>query len=500
MSCEQQVDVLFSEKRERNPYMNNQNAILHNLQTNTNSWNQNDLVASVENGKITSSIQNSSEFISQLEPGQTFTGEIVDLRNGSVTIAVGEQFVKAQFQQSINVCMGEVMTFVVRENQNQKITIAPLQQQINSEDIALYKALDAAQLPATDKNIDLISELLNHQMPVDKKSIQYLLAKSLQLPEASISDLVLLQKYKIPITKENIEQLQQYRENQSNLVKDLNHLAHSLPDTIKQVIDQKGLDSGIHLLQAVLQEENDTFSVLKQENHWSEDFKQVITEWTTKRELSDLSLQKQLTDLLDRTDTKEILSKHFIEKLAIEPEDFNQQTLQETYDKIGKHIELIKEALGTMPQPSLTQVQSNLEFIKNVNESLLYVPLPLKMEQEVSSGELYVYTNKKAKLSAKDGIRLVLHLKMEYLGDMNVTVNLADQNLNLDFSLEQQETLQLFQNHVDELTDILQKKGFSVQTRLQEEMKTESLNIVKDVMESEESKQRKKRLTFDMRA
>lgn len=490
--------------------MENGHGMLHHLQTNTNSWNQNELVAAVENGKVTTFAPSSTKptNILLLEPGQTFTGEIVDIRNGSVTISVGEEFVKAQFQQSMNVCIGEVMTFVVRENQNQKITIAPLQQQMNAEDIALYKALDAADLPATDKNIDLVSELLNNQMAVDKKSIQFLLAKSFQLPEASISDLVLLQKYKIPITKENVEQLQQYRTNQSNLANDIKELAYALPDFMKQAMDSNESESGIHLLKMIFKEEGNSFSAIEQENDGINKIKHILSELDGIDEIDKedivqkryASLRNQIVDLLEHSDTKESISKYLLEKLSIHPKELNQKTLQETYDKIEKHLEMMKEAMGTETWTGISKVQNNLEFIRNVNESFLYTQLPLKMQQEILNGELYVFTNKKAKLSAKDGIHLVLRLNMEYLGDMEIAVNLLNQHLNLDFSLEKQETIQLVQSHIEELNDVLKEKGFAVQTKIVEESKKEPLNLVKDVMESEESRKRKKSLTFDMRA
>ena len=89
-----------------------------------------------------------------------------------------------------------------------------------------------------------------------------------------------------------------------------------------------------------------------------------------------------------------------------------------------------------------------------------YVQLPLRLQHSEAHGDLYVYTNKK-NLAAKEGtVSALLHLDMEHLGPVDVYVSLHHENVNTKFYLRDDEMLDFINDHMDILTERLQKRGY----------------------------------------
>ena len=113
---------------------------------------------------------------------------------------------------------------------------------------------------------------------------------------------------------------------------------------------------------------------------------------------------------------------------------------------------------------SLQNIRENVEFINQMNQMFQYVQLPLKLSGSQAQGELYVYTNKR-NLAKKDGmLTAILHLDMEYLGnvDVNITLDTNTEQVTTRFYMEE-ETVTLLEEHMEELTERLMKKGYQSQ-------------------------------------
>ena len=74
-----------------------------------------------------------------------------------------------------------------------------------------------------------------------------------------------------------------------------------------------------------------------------------------------------------------------------------------------------------------------------------------------------------AYLAKKDGeISAHLHLEMEHLGITDVFVKLNAKKLSTNFVMEDEKSLELVMDHIDVLTDRLQKKGYEVDVQVKE--------------------------------
>ena len=158
---------------------------------------------------------------------------------------------------------------------------------------------------------------------------------------------------------------------------------------------------------------------------------------------------------------------------SLTPEELTEDgKVKEFYQKLlqrGEQLSRLMEHVSTQNQTStgnsLQNIRENVEFINQMNQMFQYVQLPLKLSGSQAQGELYVYTNKR-NLAKKDGmLTAILHLDMEYLGnvDVNITLDTNTEQVTTRFYMEE-ETVTLLEEHMEELTERLMKKGYQSQS------------------------------------
>ncbi|HHX13152.1 MAG TPA: flagellar hook-length control protein FliK [Clostridiales bacterium] len=169
-----------------------------------------------------------------IKEGQTLKGEVVDLRYDSVTIRLepGDQVVVAKLEGGVDLSIGQTAQFYVAEDGSNRIVLRYLPVDGTSTNRTIDKALTASNIPLTNRNRLLVSELLANQMPVDKNTLSALVRLSHIHHEASPLTLVLMYKYNIPMTDENIQQFEAYQNGSNEIMGKINTLTDGLLELI----------------------------------------------------------------------------------------------------------------------------------------------------------------------------------------------------------------------------------------------------------------------------
>ena len=162
------------------------------------------------------------------------------------------------------------------------------------------------------------------------------------------------------------------------------------------------------------------------------------------------------------------------EQWSITPPDVaDKDKIMELYSRLNRQLGLVKEALenaGLKNSPageSAGNMSGNLDFLNQVNQMYSYIQLPIRLSGGDSAhGDLYVYSNGK-KLNMKDGkVSALLHLDMEHLGPVDVYVSMdtstVNKKVNTQFYVADDSILDFLEEHMDELTERLSAKGYSV--------------------------------------
>lgn len=479
----------------------NQSDILNNksLSNSINNTNTKD----VTNQVLLSAKSNMTKSLLDLVPGDTFKGQILDIKQDSVTIQIGNQTIEGRLAQNVALSIHDTIQFLVKENEANKLVITPmLDSPLQGMDAALYQALEHAGLAATDKNIDTIMELLKNQMPLDKATIQKMLASSYQHPNVELEDLALMLKNDIPITKESIEQWQNYKNSNHQMTNQLEEMAKQLPELIENLASSGDKANTIASLKELFA--NPIFDGMRKElDHFLSSIE--------KENVGKEDILKLLSSNLSSTDgeSKNLLSKisdTFLHQLSVKPEEVNKETISKHFEQVEKQMNFLleKAELFAKEKPELLNsakdVKSNLEFIKELNQNFIYTQLPLKLSKQVTHSDLYVFSNRKLKKSSKDSIKLLLHLDMEYLGSTDIMVMLQETKLDLEFTFTEPEAYEITGVHIEELEERLKEKGFQVSSKLSVKEKEEALDFVEDFIKQSSKEDNLTRYSFDMRA
>lgn len=146
-------------------------------------------------------------------------------------------------------------------------------------------------------------------------------------------------------------------------------------------------------------------------------------------------------------------------------------------------------------------MQSNIDFMKSLNETFGYMQLPLKLQNQNAHGDLYVYTQKEKLKKKQDKISLLLHLEMEHLGTINIRLEKDKQHIDTNFMLDNQDSIELIERNTHMLQDSLNENGYTCRIQVQPQEKEET--PVQDFLNSKvttASTKEMKRFSFDIRA
>lgn len=206
-----------------------------------------------------------------------------------------------------------------------------------------------------------------------------------------------------------------------------------------------------------------------------------------------------------------LLQTEMTNQWTLKPEDVAQrENIEKLYERIREQTAKMNEAFqiagkaDTAGAKSVQNLQSNVDFMNQMNHLFTYVQLPLKMAGNQAHGDLYVYTNKKD-LAKKDGnVSALLHLDMEHLGPLDVYVAMQ-KNINkvsTNFTLRDESSLDLIEKHIHILDERLRQRGYDVTAKFQikEEDAPQETNIMQEILNQNKNISVLSKTSFDMRA
>lgn len=460
---------------------------------------------------------NGNASLGQLSQGQAFQGTVVDIRNNQVTIQIDGQTVLAKFQDMVNVCIGETLMFVVRENTGKQVTIAPYHEQSsNPSDGTIYKALDAAGLAATDRNIDIVNTLLEHGMAVDKQTITTFISASLRYPDVPLSQFVDMLKNNMALTNSNIDLWNAFLGGKSDFSANLRQVIQVLSDAIGDAYVNGDYQGVKQLLDTILTPNQTMNSDGLQLSVGDLSLDELVKVLHEKGSLQLQGMDSKTSVETVKQQLSEIVTKELTSSWGITPERFQAESLKQVSLRMEQQIQAFQNIsfqdpvtsnqlqqvlqLAELNLATTNQINQQMEHAKGENNvfDLLYTQIPLKLKGQLKHSDLYVYRNKKNSPNSSKNISLLLHLDMEYLGDMDIMIKTQDHHINAVFTLSDDEAYEIIKEHIPELEDNLKDKGYFFSASA---TKKEILERgIQDLFEEENTEGVLKRYSFDVRA
>lgn len=392
------------------------------------------------------------------QKGEIIKGTVLDILHKELLLQLQSgETIKAHLSHlltALEIDIGESLYFQVDSISNSQIILTVLEkEQSNTKLDFILQALERANITPSEKNVDIVEHLLNHQLPIDKEHIQKALFYMHIAEPPQIETMAFFLKNKIPITKENIIYFQEYIVEKSSIEDQVQQLVQQLEASLPTVLLEELL---LEWIQYEQQKKEEVFLILKsyveeygmeEEDLPFQDIESSIVDQESIRsfvtliegkELAPNSFKlpynKQVEALLKQIEDPHQKMKKFMEflrpsklptklrdifPLPLRPEEIlNPRTLpsyyQELYQKISflerELSHLLSEAKGDLQftierlNAEVQHIRQGLEFLNEFNRSQSYLPIPLQISQEMRTGELYVMKNKKKNKKTNDSI------------------------------------------------------------------------------------------------
>lgn len=200
-----------------------------------------------------------------------------------------------------------------------------------------------------------------------------------------------------------------------------------------------------------------------------------------------------------------VLEYEVKQQWTLKPEEIKGDAVKHLYEKMENQMQKMQELVqesgqsNTSLAKAVSNLQGNIEFMNQINNAYHYVQIPLRMSNQNAHGDLFVYTNKSG-VDRPDGeLSAFLHLDMDNLGATDVSVRMKDRKVHTNFYLEDEKSYDLIEEHMAELMQRLQEKGYSCTVQVENQFRKK--NLVEDFMQQEHpSAGILHRYSFDMRA
>ncbi len=212
--------------------------------------------------------------------------------------------------------------------------------------------------------------------------------------------------------------------------------------------------------------------------------KTMINKQLTLGNLSKVQTES-LEKLLNNSDFKELVSNQLTKQMLLNPKDVGKDgAVEELYKRLSEQsiraMDLLNNAgkAGSEAMKSASNINDNVNFMNQLNQMMSYVQLPLRMNEENTHGELYVYSKKK-NLTEKDGnVSAFLHLDMDNLGPVDVYVAMQQSKVNTNFYLADAEILDFLETNIHILDKRLTDKGYNMSTSVNIKNKNEPVKSI----------------------
>lgn len=187
-----------------------------------------------------------------LKPGQTLQGMVVSRNGNSVQIELAQDFaISARIDQSVNLALGQMMSFEVKANSSSFMSLAPLY--TNTANTAtILRALAAAGLPETAENIEMVAKMMEEGMPIDKESVLNMSRLLMDFPGKDSTSIIQMTRLGLPVTEANIEQFEQYRNANHQILGSAETIADQLPQVFTELINSGQGERAYAFYQAVI--------------------------------------------------------------------------------------------------------------------------------------------------------------------------------------------------------------------------------------------------------
>lgn len=187
-----------------------------------------------------------------LTPGKTISGEVLGNNGSEIQIRLSTDLVvTARMEQPITAGIGQNVLFEIKSNSGGTLALRPLFENMAPDGNA-GKALSMAGLSINDRSVGMTNSMMEEGMNVGRDALQKMYRQVAAFPEGDVRSIVQMNRLGIPVTAENLEQFEAYKNYEHKLTDAFMQAADEIPKTVEQVFAQQGSENGGALIRSLL--------------------------------------------------------------------------------------------------------------------------------------------------------------------------------------------------------------------------------------------------------
>ena len=187
-----------------------------------------------------------------LTPGKTVSGEVLGNNGSEIQIRLSTDLVvTARMEQPIAAGIGQNVLFEIKSNTGGTLALRPLFENMAPDGNA-GKALSMAGLLINDRSVGMTLSMMDEGMNVGRDALQKMYRQVAAFPEGDVRSIVQMNRLGIPVTAENLEQFEAYKNYEHKLTDAFMQAADEIPQTVEQVFAQQGAENGSDLIRNLL--------------------------------------------------------------------------------------------------------------------------------------------------------------------------------------------------------------------------------------------------------
>ena len=204
-------------------------------------------------------------------PGQSVTGEVIEADGQDILLAIGKnQLLRARLSLAMDVEAGQQLTFGIKSIGGMKVVLSPLFENMTSGSGA-EKALELAGLPRNEETMKMVEAMMKEGMKLDPDSLTSMYRTVNAHMDADINTLVQLNRMGLPVTEENITQLQSYKNYEGQVTEGVKILMGEVAEQLSSLAASDNPEDVFTFLKVVLGEPSGTENVQTEENMAGDD-------------------------------------------------------------------------------------------------------------------------------------------------------------------------------------------------------------------------------------
>ncbi|MBO4776380.1 MAG: flagellar hook-length control protein FliK [Lachnospiraceae bacterium] len=169
------------------------------------------------------------ELLREMNSGDTFRGEVVDIAQNTATILIGEDArITANIDPNVNLSVGQSVLFEVNTDSDNLVSLRTLFTNIANENIA-NNALTQANVPINATSLALVSTLMEEGMSIDKDSLALLYRNIVSNPEIQANEIIRMKQIGLELNADNIAKFDAVYNFESKISDSINTVINQIP-------------------------------------------------------------------------------------------------------------------------------------------------------------------------------------------------------------------------------------------------------------------------------